>query len=760
MTQNLVIVESPSKAKTIQKYLGQGFTVLSTMGHIRDLPSRELGINVNEDFKPLYVNLPRKTKTITQLKVAAAKADVVYLATDPDREGEAIGWHVSRVLSALNKPTHRILFYEITKAGVQKGIEEPRDLDMHLVDSQQARRMIDRLVGFKISPFLWKVLYSGLSAGRVQSVALRLICERQAEIDAFVPEEYWTLAASLRTANDVTFEAELSKIKGEKAKLGNEAETNAVLKGLESAKWHIEDVQTKRVKRNPYAPFTTSTLQQDAFAKAGFTTKRTMSIAQQLYEGVTLPSGETTGLITYMRTDSTRVSGDAVGQARDLISAKYGEKYLPKSPRMFGKAGQSNVQDAHEAIRPANPGLEPESVKNSLTGDQYKLYDLIWRRFIASQMQPAQFDQTAIDVLAGDDYTFHATGSDLVFPGFLKVYSDKEEGDENRLPGGLTAGERLDCDALKPEQHFTKPPAPYTESSLVKILDKEGIGRPSTYASIISVVQERKYVVSEKKKLNPTDLGKVTNQLLTTHFAELFNTEFTREMETELDKIETGELEWKTVMRQFYSHLETWLESSSKNYSEIKKGLVEEREEVCEKCGKPMVVKWSKFGRFLACTGYPKCKNTHPLDENGNPETAAPNDGSAAGTEELGNCPDCGAPMVLRSGRFGKFYACSTYPKCKYTKPYSTIMPCPKEGCNGQIFQRRSKRGKVFYGCSHYPKCDFVTWDEPVAKSCPNCESNFMVHKSTKALGDYLYCPKCKHKITSAGSTPDANEQS
>lgn len=752
MAQNLVIVESPSKAKTIQKYLGQGYTVLSTMGHIRDLPSRDLGINIQEDFKPLYVNLQRKSKTITQLKTAAAKADTIYLATDPDREGEAIGWHVTRVLKNLNKPTHRILFYEITKDGVKHGIEEPRDLDMNLVNSQQARRMIDRLVGFKISPFLWKVLYSGLSAGRVQSVALRLICERQAEIDAFVPEEYWSLAARLKTARGITFDAELSKIKGEKAKLPNEQETQAVIDAVQQAAWQIEDVQTKRVKRNPYAPFTTSTLQQDAFAKAGFTTKRTMAVAQQLYEGVTLPDGETTGLITYMRTDSTRVSPQAVGQARDLIGEKFGEKYLPKSPRMFGKKGQGKVQDAHEAIRPANPQLEPDAIKSSLTSDQFKLYNLIWQRFIASQMQPAQFDQTTIDVLAGDDYTFHATGSELVFPGFLKVYPEKTDKEDNHLPAGLENGETLTCEALLPEQHFTKPPAPYTESSLVKVLDKEGIGRPSTYASIISVIQERKYVVSEKKKLYPTEIGKVTNQLLTTHFSELFNTEFTRQMESELDKIETGEVAWKSVLREFWSYLEKWLESSSKNYSEIKKELVEETDEVCEKCGKPMVVKWSKYGRFLACTGFPKCKNTRPLDEDSSADDASAGTGETGEKEDLGNCPQCGSPIVLRSGKFGKFYACSNYPKCKYTKPYKTIMDCPREDCDGKIFQRRSKRGRVFYGCSNYPKCDFVSWDEPTPHTCPSCGNNYMVHKSTKTKGDYLYCPKCKHKITTPAS--------
>ena len=392
-----------------------------------------------------------------------------------------------------------------------------------------------------------------------------------------------------------------------------------------------------------------------------------------------------------------------------------------------------------------------DAIRGSLTRDQFKLYDLIWRRFIASQMQPAQFDQTAIDVLAGDDYTFHATGSEMVFPGFLRVYPEKTDKNDNHLPTGLESGETLTCEALQPEQHFTKPPAPYTESSLVKTLDKEGIGRPSTYAAIISVIQERKYVVSKKKKLYPTEIGKVTNKLLTTYFPELFNTDFTREMESELDKIEAGKLEWKTVLRRFWGYLEGWLDSSSKNYSVIKKELAEETAEVCDKCGRPMVIKWSKYGRFLACTGYPQCKNTRPLDDE-KTDHATPDHahkpGAADKSEKLGECPQCGSPLVLRVGRYGKFYACSNYPKCKYTKPYSTIMPCPRDGCGGRIYQRRSKRGRVFYGCSNYPECDFVSWDKPVAKSCPACENNYMVYKSTKARGDYLYCPKCKHKIT------------
>lgn len=744
MSQNLIIVESPSKASTIRKYLGDEYKVLSTVGHIRDLPKSQLGVDVKNDFKPLYVTIPGKKKNVDALREAAKVATQIFIATDPDREGEAIGWHVSRLLASLNKPTQRVMFYEITKAGVLEGMRKATQLDMNLVNAQQARRIIDRLVGFKVSPFLWKVLYSGLSAGRVQSVALRLICDRQEEIDRFEPQEYWTIKTELKTERKSIFEAELQKVDDVKISINNEETALAIRHELKEEKFQITSVVKKRVRRNPRAPFTTSTLQQAAFQKLGFTTKRTMALAQQLYEGVTLANGEATGLITYMRTDSTRVSDTAIDIAREQIGAQLGKDYLPSKGRQYGKSS-GKIQDAHEAIRPANPALHPDDVKASLAGPQAKLYDLIWRRFMASQMAVAVFDQSTVKISAGKRFELKANGSDMVFDGYRKLYFENEEEKENHLPADLKEGEFVNLLRVDADQHFTSPPAPYTESSLVKVLDKEGIGRPSTYANIISVIQTRNYVLSEKRKLFPTDLGKVTNKLLVENFSELVNKTFTREMELNLDKVEEGELTYLQIMEDFWGHLEGWLASSSKSHSEIKKSLQKDTGEVCEKCGKPMVVKWSKSGQFLACTGFPSCRNARSLDE-GTPGAGDPD----AEKEDYGTCDKCQSPLVLRTGRFGKFYACSTYPKCKFTKPFHILMPCPKPDCKGEISPRRSKRGRVFYGCTQYPDCDFVSWDPPIEQKCPSCDNPYMVAKSTKKKGDYAYCPNCKHEISVA----------
>jgi len=742
MSQNLIIVESPSKASTIRKYLGDEYKVLSTVGHIRDLPKSQLGVDVKNDFKPLYVTIPGKKKNVDALKEAAKVANQIFIATDPDREGEAIGWHVTRILEKYNKPTQRVMFYEITKSGVLEGMRNATQLDMNLVNAQQARRMIDRLVGFKVSPFLWRVLYSGLSAGRVQSVALRLICERQDEIDRFEPQEYWTINSELETDRKSRFTAELQKVDGVKIDIRNEDTALAFRHELKEETFKISSVVKKRVRRNPNAPFTTSTLQQAAFQKLGFTTKRTMALAQQLYEGVELADGETSGLITYMRTDSTRVAESAIDSAREHVESQLGKEYLPSKARQFGKKS-GKIQDAHEAIRPANPGLTPEILKASLTGPQAKLYDLIWRRFVASQMAVAVFDQSTIKISAGKRFELKASGSDLVFDGYRKVYFENEEEKESHLPADLSEDEILQLLSIEADQHFTKPPAPYTESSLVKILDKEGIGRPSTYANIISVVQARGYVSSEKRKLYPTEIGKVTSKLLVENFSELVNKTFTKEMELNLDKVEEGEITYLQIMEEFWGHMEKWLESSSKSYSEIKKSLQVDSGEACEKCGKPMVVKWSKNGQFLACSGFPACKNARPLDE------AAPGEGDPdAEKEDHGKCEKCESPLILRNGRYGKFYACSAYPKCKFTKPFHVLMPCPKPDCKGDISPRRSKRGRTFYGCTKYPDCDFVSWDPPVTQVCPACESPYMVAKSTKKKGDYVYCPQCKHEIS------------
>ena len=743
MSQNLVIVESPSKASTIRKYLGDEYQVLSTVGHIRDLPRTQLGVDLKDKFKPLYVTIPGKKKNAEALKEAARKATQVFVATDPDREGEAIGWHVTRLLKNLNKPIHRVMFYEITKKGVLDGMRQATDLDMNLVNAQQARRIIDRLVGFKVSPFLWRVLYSGLSAGRVQSIALRLICERQEEIDRFEPQEYWTIAAEVETDRKQTFEAELVRIDGEKATIHTEMKAMDLRHEIRDEKFSVAKVVKKQVRRKPRAPFTTSTLQQAAFQKLGFTTKRTMTLAQQLYEGVTLKSGEATGLITYMRTDSTRVSDSAIDIARTHVQDTYGSKYLPAKGRQFGKSG-GKIQDAHEAIRPANPALTPDDVKESLTGPQAKLYDLIWRRFVASQMSVAVFDQSTVDVKAGTRFDLRASGSDLVFDGYRKVYFEKAEEKDNHLPSDIVDGESLNLLHVEADQHFTKPPAPYTESSLVKILDKEGIGRPSTYANIISVVQARNYVQSEKRKLYPTELGKVTNKLLVENFSELVTKSFTREMESQLDKVEEGSLTYIQIMEEFWSHLEKWLEESSKSYTEIKKSLQQDSGEACEKCGKPMVIKWSKNGQFLACSGFPSCRNARPLDT---PQKSGES-GEGEEDEDYGVCEKCESPLILRDGRYGKFYACSAYPKCKFTKPFTILMPCPKPDCKGDISPRRSKRGRMFYGCTKYPDCDFVSWDPPIEHKCPACENPYMVAKSTKKKGDYALCPKCKHELS------------
>jgi len=740
MSQNLVIVESPSKAGTIRKYLGEEYAVLSTVGHIRDLPKSQLGVDIKNNFKPLYVIIAGKKKNVAALREAARKASSIFIATDPDREGEAIGWHVIRVLKNLNKPIHRVMFYEITKSGVLEGMRNATELDMNLVYAQQSRRIIDRLVGFKISPFLWKVLYSGLSAGRVQSVALRLICERQEEIDNFQPQEYWTIATELETDRKQSFQAELQKVDGEKIEIHNESTAQDLRHQLKEETFTIVKVEKKQVRRSPRAPFTTSTLQQAAFQKLGFTTKRTMTLAQQLYEGITLKNGETTGLITYMRTDSTRVAGSAISVARDKIKADFGPKYIPAKGRQFGKS-KAKVQDAHEAIRPANPALHPTNVKASLTAPQAKLYDLIWRRFIASQMSVAVFDQSSVDIKAGHRFELRASGSDLVFDGYRKVYFEKAEEQENHLPADLTQGELLQLLRVDADQHFTKPPPPYTESSLVRVLDKEGIGRPSTYANIISVIQTRNYVSSEKRKLYPTELGKVTNKILVENFSELVNKKFTREMEAQLDQVEEGKLTYLEIMEEFWSHLEKWLAESSNSYSKIKKSLQQETDQICEKCGKPMVIKWSKNGQFLACTGFPSCKNARPLDAQQSPDGSVDEE-----TKDYGKCEKCGSPLILRDGRYGKFYACSAYPKCKFTKPFTILMPCPKPGCTGDISPRRSRRGRTFYGCTRYPECDFVSWDPPIAHACPACGNPYMVVKSSKKKGDYTLCPKCKHE--------------
>ncbi len=672
----LVIVESPAKAKTVGKFLGKGYTVKASVGHVRDLLRSRLSVDVENDFQPEY-RVPReKSKVVKELKAAVQKASEVYLATDPDREGEAIAWHVMEVTGAEPERTHRVVFHEITSSAIQEAFSRPRGLDMNLVNAQQARRVLDRLVGYKISPLLWKRVRNRTSAGRVQSVALRLIVEREREIESFVPEEYWTIEADLAKASErenpdrLVFRAKLLKIDGKKADLKNESDAQAVVRELERASYHVDKVKEGTRKRRPSPPFTTSTMQQAASRFLGFTASRTMGLAQSLYEGVDLGSGERVGLITYMRTDSYNVSRMAQEEARRYIAENIGEEYLPEKPPFY-RTKAKGAQEAHEAIRPTSVMRTPESVKQYLTGPQYKLYSLIWRRFVASQMLPAVYKTLSVDVLAGPEdarkkpYLLRATGSELIFAGFLKVYSEGAEKDESlsvKIPP-LTVGELLDLIKLIPEQHFTQPPPRYTDASLVKALEANGIGRPSTYASIISTLINREYVEREQRQLKPTKLGFVVNDLLVKHFPDLFNVNSTSQMEEKLDKVASGEQDWVELLKEFYPPFAEELAKAEKEMENVK------------------------------------------------PELEV--------TDE--KCPECGAPLVVKYGRYGKFLACSRYPECKFTKPYlvKTGAKCPK--CGGDLVKRTTRKGRVFYGCSNYPKCDFTTWKRPLATPCPKC---------------------------------------
>ena len=740
MGKSLVIVESPAKAKTINKFLGKEFHVEACMGHVRDLPKKELGIDIAHDFQPKYVVIPGKAKILSALKKETKVADTVFLATDQDREGEAIAWHVASQIIKGKKTVYRIVFNEITEHAIQEAVAHPSGLEMRKVNAQQARRVLDRLVGYQVSPVLWKTIRGGLSAGRVQSVALRLICEREEAVLRFVPKEYWSITATLSGAQGGPFDALLIQKKGRKIAIADEEQAGRIVSELKDASFKITDVKRRKQKRKPLPPFITSTLQQDAFRRMGFAARRTMRIAQELYEGIDL-KGETTGLITYMRTDSVRVATEAITEARDYIASAYGVEYVPPKPRIF-KSGK-RAQEAHEAIRPTGVAHAPKKVKKFLSPDQYKLYQLIWNRFVASQMREAIFDMMRVDVKAGS-YLLRATGSTIAFSGFMVLYREaKEEEDEEkqeRVPANLNVGEPLEQLGLKPDQHFTKPPPRYSEASLVKELESEGIGRPSTYAQIIGTLLDREYVLREKRKLIPTDLGTTVSILLTKAFPDLFNVGFTAQMEDDLDKVEAGEDEWTQVVGRFYETFEKTLTSVNERRKELKQSLQEETEESCEQCGKKMVIKWGRNGKFMACSGWPECKNSKPLEgELDLPELAGQ------------KCEKCGAEMIVRSGRFGRFLACSAYPQCKNTKPISLGIPCPESGCSGELSERRTKRGRVFYGCTAYPKCTFATWDKPVKQSCPNCEAPFLVEKNTKAKGTFLACPKCKSEFEIEG---------
>lgn len=821
MSKSLVIVESPSKAKTINKYLGKDFKVLASVGHIKDLPKKGLGVDVENNFEPTYEVMPGKEKVVREIKEAAKNAEEVFIATDPDREGEAIGYHLAEIIRSgrgnAKKPVLRVMFNEITKNAVKEAFNHPAQINENLVDAQQARRVLDRLVGYKVSPLLWDKVRRGLSAGRVQTVAVRLVVEREREIQAFVKTEYWSVIANLSAQLPPAFDARLYKVDALTVKtsgfdqgvkktefhIKDEATAKNILDELNGARYVVSEVTTKEKKRNPVPPFITSKLQQEASRKLRFSAKRTMQIAQKLYEGKELGSEGAVGLITYMRTDSTRVADSALGEVRDFIGGHYGPNYLPEKAIYY--KSKKDAQDAHEAIRPTSAERTPDKVAAYLDKDELALYRLIWQRFVASQMMPAIFDQTTIDIAAGEKYLFRATGSVIKFDGFLAVYEEgkdeKDEEDDERaakLPK-VEKGEQLKLNSLTPNQHFTDPPPRYTEATLVKALEEKGIGRPSTYASIMSVIQDRQYVEKLEGKFHPTELGTIVNDLLIESFTDLFAVEYTAQMEEQLDEVEDGKLKWTQALHGFYNKFTVDLKTAQEHMRDVKRQEII-TDEVCDKCGSKMAIKFGRFGQFLACTNYPECKNTRelakPASANGSSEATAE---AAENPYANETCENCGRPMTLKKGRFGQFLACtgypeckttrkisktgavaaapvmldercpvcdsqlsirqgpfgeftacSTYPTCKFIKRETTGVPCPKAGCMGEIVVKKSRRGKVFYGCSEYPKCDTVFWDKPIAEACPQCNKPFTLEKyNAKKEETVRYCSdeNCDFKL-------------
>jgi DNA topoisomerase I len=741
----LVIVESPTKARTIGKYLGSGYDVKATVGHVRDLPTRELGVDVDQGFEPKYVTIKGKTKTLSDLKKAAKLASAVYLATDPDREGEAIAWHVADQLNS-GVPTHRILFHEITKEAIQEALRVPGQIDDRKVEAQQARRILDRLVGYKASPILWKSIKTGLSAGRVQTVALRLIVEREREIRAFKPQEYWTIEALCEKGGQ-TFEAALAKVDGHKPQLHTESDAQAVVDAVRSVPFIVSKVEKKNRKKNPAAPFTTSTLQQEAAKKLGFSSRRTMRTAQALYEGIDVGEDGAVGLITYMRTDSPQVSDTAIASVRDFIGKNYAKPYLPAAANNYAPKKNARVQGAHEAIRPTDVTRRPEQVQAYLESDQYRLYQLIWQRFVASQMTPAVYDMTIVDFDLGQ-YLFRATGSVLVFNGYHVLYTEGREKEEGKtmddLPPipPLVVGDQVDVREITPSQHFTEPPPRFSEASLVKELERLGIGRPSTYSAIISTLSVREYVRVEQRRFFPTELGETVEKIMISKFPGIFNVEFTSEMENELDRIEDGELAWRRVLQDFYGPFLKALEAvDMKALVADAHGLVPEQlaKERCPKCGSPIELRTGRFGPYLACVKYKdSCDYVKSLKKDKVPDR--PSDEK---------CHLCSSAMVIKTGRFGEFLACTTYPNCKGTRSIPMGLKCPK--ClEGDLTERRTKRGKSFWGCLRYPACDFSTWNRPVPDTCPNCGWLGMEKKINKADGESRTCLKCGHRLVIA----------
>lgn len=745
MAQSLVIVESPAKAKTIEKFLGKGYKVLASYGHVRALPSKKGSVDIDDNFKPKYHILPDSTKHISLLKKEVAKSDELILATDLDREGEAIAWHLLEALCIDEngtKPTvKRVTFNEITQSAITEAMANPRHIDRDFVDAQQARAVLDYLVGFNLSPFLWKKIRYGLSAGRVQSVALRLICEREDEIDAFNPREYWTIEALLANVAKNQLTAKLHSRDGKaltKFSITNEEQAKKILGELEDVNFQVAALKKKERKRNPAAPFTTSTLQQEASRKLGFSARKTMTVAQKLYEGIKVDDG-THGLITYMRTDSVALSEVATSEAREVICNLYDETYALKKPRVF-KSKSKNAQEAHEAVRPTSVARTPAQMKQFLTSDQFRLYDLIWKRTVASQMTQAIFDATSVDISAGERYMFRATGQVISFPGFMKLYIEGTDngGDEDKegLLPPLSEGEKLTNEELTPEQHFTQPPPRFTEASLVKTLEEYGIGRPSTYASIMNTLVTRKYARLEKRTFFPEDTGRVVTKLLTEHFSKYVDYDFTASLEEELDAIARGELKWTPLIKQFWDPFTALLHRKDKEVSKADI-TTEKTDKLCPECGKELVIKLGRSGRFLACSGFPECHHTEPLNSDGQ-EAEEP----VISDEK---CEKCGEPMLIKTGRYGKFLACSGYPKCKniqpLEKPKSLGITCPECG-EGEMMEKKSRYGKIFYSCNRYPKCKYALWNEPKEEPCPKCNWPLTEIKVTKRWGTVQRCPQ------------------
>ena len=744
--KSLLIVESPTKVKTLKKFVGRDFVIMASVGHLKDLPKSKLGVDVDNNFSPEYITIRGKGKILSDLKKEAKKANDIYLAPDPDREGEAIAYHIgNEVAKHTEGKIYRVMFNEITKSAVKEAIKNPTEVNINRFYAQQARRILDRLVGYKISPLLWKKVQPGLSAGRVQSVALRIVCDRENEIKAFKSEEYWTITLDVEGQVKPKFQSKLFKIDGNKAEIANQEGADEVVKNLKNAEFILDGLVKKERKRNPVAPFITSTLQQEASRKLNFSPKKTMMIAQRLYEGLPVGSRGTVGLITYMRTDSTKFSVEATEAIRDYIVNRYGVKFCPKEPNVY--KSKKSAQEAHEAIRPTDVSIVPSEIKEYLEKDMFRLYELIWARSVSCQMVPAILDTTTFDIKAGQ-YLFRSNGSIVKFSGFMQVYvesGDDEAAEKDIKPGDkilpeLSKGEKLKLLEIDPEQHFTQPPARFSEAMLVKKLEEEGVGRPSTYAAIISVIKDRAYVEIEERRLAPTKLGYLVSDLLLEHFPKFMTTKFTADMESQLDQIEFGETEWVKTLQSFYTPFKLDLDEAEKKIGDSE---VEETDEVCDKCSQPMIVKWGRFGKFMACSGYPDCKNTKQISKEGS-------DGKAVSesTAVEGTCEKCQSSLVLKVGRFGKFIACSNYPDCKFTKPIDLGIKCPKDDCKGKIAARRSKKGRMFYGCTAYPNCDFVSWDKPVPEPCPKCNNAYTVEKWKKDEGTSIICPEseCDYK--------------